>query len=489
MPFLLPAMSFSTWFIILSILSSLPHTSAYTSYAQENSTLVVQSVSPCHLTGDADLYGLGVRLSFYIQWISALCLRLFQHRTEMKSLRRGFNILIFAVLINLWVSANRGSFALFEWYLMSLLIFLLPLMVLYVPPLGSLPSISSDEEQDSDTHVTETGEQVHRRSEPRDLEEQSGETLANQNAGHIDLSSRAYLEDPIGLSFLWFMQCMYAFSQPWLYFKITRNGYDRDCRARVYAYFAPVDLYNRHWLAFFKVSGIMVFLLYAVLLYPIIRNLLRGFFRQRKLQRIAEELDDKAISIDSQVRDLEPLILRLVAWQCRIDAIRQKSETPAEPLLKEWEYNQKYLAKLEDMKTTWGREEKARHTGAIVAIVVNIVIGGASIVFVERTLVVNNISLRDSLISSSGQLLALLIAIFSVAAVLWHIATKQVNDYRAQKWLDSTLNDMSLAVWNQWSRMAGWRNPIWTSTQSSQQESALPSWLYRASHSEPAGHD
>ena len=58
-------LSFWSTFIFLHLVQpSLQNTH----YADENALFVVQSVEPCHLYGDADLYGLGVRLSFYLTW-------------------------------------------------------------------------------------------------------------------------------------------------------------------------------------------------------------------------------------------------------------------------------------------------------------------------------------------------------------------------------------------------------------------------------------
>ncbi|KAH8745727.1 hypothetical protein F5882DRAFT_258541, partial [Hyaloscypha sp. PMI_1271] len=43
-----------------------------THYIDETEVIVVQSVHPCHIYGDPDLYGVGVRVGFYIQFAAGL---------------------------------------------------------------------------------------------------------------------------------------------------------------------------------------------------------------------------------------------------------------------------------------------------------------------------------------------------------------------------------------------------------------------------------
>ncbi|EHL00972.1 hypothetical protein M7I_3090 [Glarea lozoyensis 74030] len=43
-----------------------------TAFVVEGGKAAVQSFQPCHIFGDGDIYGVGVRVSFYIQFFSSI---------------------------------------------------------------------------------------------------------------------------------------------------------------------------------------------------------------------------------------------------------------------------------------------------------------------------------------------------------------------------------------------------------------------------------
>lgn len=108
----------------------------FTHYANENATAVVSSVNPCHLYGDSDSYGIGVRISLYLQFFAGMLVQIADLQNELKSIRLGFNIVATATMINTYVGTHQGSFAYLEWYLVSALVLTLPLFV--VTPLGTM---------------------------------------------------------------------------------------------------------------------------------------------------------------------------------------------------------------------------------------------------------------------------------------------------------------------------------------------------------------
>ena len=69
-------------------------------YIPDNgSLLIATSVHPCSLIRDPDLYGLSVRIAFYISFSTSLITILFGYLDKLKTLRLSFNVL-FATLLS-----------------------------------------------------------------------------------------------------------------------------------------------------------------------------------------------------------------------------------------------------------------------------------------------------------------------------------------------------------------------------------------------------
>ena len=75
------------------------------------------------MIGDSDLYGIGVRRSFYLQFGAGLVAMLGgpQLSEELKNVRRGIIIVSSAVLIKKIVGTVRRRFAVLQWYIVKLL--------------------------------------------------------------------------------------------------------------------------------------------------------------------------------------------------------------------------------------------------------------------------------------------------------------------------------------------------------------------------------
>lgn len=125
---LLPKLLISASFVKLTI--------QITHYASENEIVVVESAAPCHLYGDPDLYGIGVRISYYVQWGAGVLALALGASKQITTVRRGINILTTAVLINAVRSMFEGSFAVFEFQIVVSLVLALPILL--------FPSPSSD---------------------------------------------------------------------------------------------------------------------------------------------------------------------------------------------------------------------------------------------------------------------------------------------------------------------------------------------------------
>jgi len=110
----------------------------FTHYANVTATAVVSSVKPCHLYGDSDSYGIGIRISLYLQFFAGLLVQIADLRNELKSIRLGFNVVATATVINTYIGTHQGSFAYLEWYLVSVLVITLPFFVAI--PFGTMLS-------------------------------------------------------------------------------------------------------------------------------------------------------------------------------------------------------------------------------------------------------------------------------------------------------------------------------------------------------------
>ncbi|KAK4162629.1 hypothetical protein QBC43DRAFT_240809, partial [Cladorrhinum sp. PSN259] len=77
--------------------------------------------TPCPIAGNPDLYGLGIRVSFYLIWISILCLNPIEER-YIVILYVGELVLDAAVLLGLVIAASGGYLHAVEVYIAILLL-------------------------------------------------------------------------------------------------------------------------------------------------------------------------------------------------------------------------------------------------------------------------------------------------------------------------------------------------------------------------------
>jgi hypothetical protein len=156
----------------------------------------------CDIIGDPDTYGIGVRISFYLNWAAAFLALLFNLHDEHKGSRRAINAIAIAVVTNTLINTTKGSFAMLEWYIVFTMVLILPITV------------------------------------------------------SVPFSWTAIKDDMIGISCLLLLYSIYGVIQPWLYFTIPRQGYKDGCPAKIFVY-APFSLYNTHWVGFTKAMAIL----------------------------------------------------------------------------------------------------------------------------------------------------------------------------------------------------------------------------------------
>ncbi|KAK4445242.1 hypothetical protein QBC34DRAFT_441820 [Podospora aff. communis PSN243] len=80
-------------------------------------------LSTCAVTGNEDMYGLGVRLGFYLQWLAAILANALRVKDELQSLRFANLTYSMAVLIALTIEKARGNASPLDQYVILCLCF------------------------------------------------------------------------------------------------------------------------------------------------------------------------------------------------------------------------------------------------------------------------------------------------------------------------------------------------------------------------------
>lgn len=405
--------------------------------------MAVQSVEPCYLYGDSDLYGLGVRLSFYLQYLAAVICIGFQRSNELKSLRLGFSTLSFAMIIGLYRNVKRVSFALMEWYIVSALIFLIQTIVFPVPlkfhyvilgteiPAGNENHARNEEEPQRDLEVQTDGGNAG--SEPR-------VELA------LDLNPRPLLEDPMGVALFLIVYCMYSLSQPWLYFTIVNSGHKDTCLARVILFYIPVNLYNKKSLAFFRASSILItvfglffclfeagyLVVWARKYHKEIEETLELVKEQEKDEIMQRPENPEPRTNDGGNSKNHPDETQPLGDASGGGATNQGHPHPtdevgnAERRLAEPDEIEERHELLQLLNQRQREKNGWLHVGYAV---VDVLLTGLFIYFIERTIILNKIQL-DSPFSSTGQLLPLGVAICTISVTSYQAFTQKSLDHR-----------------------------------------------------------
>ncbi|KAI5776787.1 hypothetical protein EDC01DRAFT_440904 [Geopyxis carbonaria] len=107
--------------IIITALAGLHPVHAHTYFTSD--------ASRCDITGDPDIYGIGLRLGFYLQW---LCypIALVTHPADSGAIRTAGNIFSIAVMVNLFRTTGAENLALIEYWIVANLTVMLNIMTL-----------------------------------------------------------------------------------------------------------------------------------------------------------------------------------------------------------------------------------------------------------------------------------------------------------------------------------------------------------------------
>ncbi|KAM7219252.1 hypothetical protein V8F06_005421 [Rhypophila decipiens] len=480
-----------------------------------DSVVIATSVHPCSRIGDPDLYGLGVRVAFYISFGTSLVAIVFGLFDELKIPRLSFSVLFASLLIILVRNVHQRSFALFEWYIVSGLAF-----VSGATSIIRLPSDDDDEEVvlenkdikdapkgDGDAKHTgpETSMTGAKSPEPKTATVAETKTAdsaelgasnyhqgfdieGNPGAGSTKLDPetefvkkyayekyRVVLSGPISLGFSYLLYAIFAFMQLWMYFSETTSGHREGCPVP-FVFFGTFDMYNPHWQRWLKAQAVMVAIGTLGYLELAIGLVVFGGptrkYRAAALAELDKKMDRRIQRARQTHNELQEQIRRhqqekyqqqgkekQEGQDQKHTASHDKNPASSEPETKK-------LNKKIETDTTRGRawrqvayevnslleqfskEQRLSVWGwrVFVALIVGVFLGALPIYFIERTLQLNNVDLGSDLSDNSGQMLALLVAIFSSVAFVWQVSDNYLDGKKRRDELKEILRKIDHKV-------------------------------------------
>jgi hypothetical protein len=165
--------------------------------------------SSCQILGDPDVYGIGIRLSFYLQWVS-LVIFMATSPDNADVARIASNITISAVYINAFRGAHLGGLVSVEWDILWFMTFFLVILNRPIDTLGY-----------------------------------------KKNAGSMGT-----------LLLLW---AIYYLAFPWVYFKGIDIGRKHGCDVKTFI-FTSISIYAKGYRTAFKVLSIFFVFMGGILL-------------------------------------------------------------------------------------------------------------------------------------------------------------------------------------------------------------------------------
>ncbi|KAK3985870.1 hypothetical protein QBC44DRAFT_373736 [Cladorrhinum sp. PSN332] len=486
--------------LILSIALGAQSSLAATQYVPHNNSLVIAaSVHPCTLVGDPDLYGLGVRIAFYISFGTCLIAILFGLFDELKSPRLSFNVLLATLLIILVRNVHQGSFAIFEWYIVTGLVFISgSASLIRLPyeddveeeeqkqkPFQQEPIVHSNGSNDkpSEGKTRSEGTQTNDRmtvaggqspgvpgdntaddSQVHDVEGKPGVKRADKERAFVERYAferyRIYLSGPISFGFSYLLYGIFALMQPWLYFTHMDSGHTEGCPVP-FVFFGTFDMYNVHWQRWLKaqaVLGVVASLGCLVIAIPLIfwGNSTRNY-RVAALDELNKKMDKRIEKAEAEHGALKEELEKQKQQQRsekQPEADKKKAKNTGQ-LGKDIEKLgdkvdqdvakrqklKKRQAQIREAVDKLGKNQRLHLWGLRGAVVILLAIfsGFLPIYFIERTLFLNHVDLVYGLADSSGQMLALLVAVFTSFGFVWQVLSNYTNGKKRRQDFKNTL--------------------------------------------------
>jgi len=155
----------------------------------------------CDIKGDPDIYGIGIRIGYYLQWVATILAQVYCADSANTN-RASTNIITFAVIIiSIHGAATEGSLMLCEWYIVQYLVFWI-------------------------------------------------------NVGNLPLTSRQLHKSTGSLSATLINYCLISGMNLWLYWRGINQGQKDGCDVKIFL-FASFSAYDYHWTTFNKVVGVI----------------------------------------------------------------------------------------------------------------------------------------------------------------------------------------------------------------------------------------
>ncbi|KAL6833704.1 hypothetical protein J3E69DRAFT_324753 [Trichoderma sp. SZMC 28015] len=339
-----------------------------------------QDAESCDIVGDGDIYGIGIRLSIYIQSFTAMIGLLVAKHEELCALRLSINAVVTAVIANFLKDIHNDNFVYLEYWITF---GLLEYTVCAFTTMSLCSILIEAIEQTVHEFDLEHGDLM----------------LFLQN---FQTAVRMLLKKAGCFSIAWsFLLTSLLFGiQIWIYFPGLHYGNNPKCNAEI-NFYGYIDMYNPLWVNFLRflsiVGGITI---------PVFAIDVLGFF---------------ALGIY--------LEFEKIYWSKATEPPDGPGENIAFPGLTVSDPitgNLTVAFLIKYVRRTLGHLSKS-------LLFYNTLLFISGIIWTENTLKVNNIDLSAAPISSSGQLIALLIAIFTSVPTLWTIFVRIMEKKRLDR--------------------------------------------------------
>ncbi|KAK4158940.1 hypothetical protein QBC43DRAFT_362962 [Cladorrhinum sp. PSN259] len=123
--------------------------SSSTKFIEIDSLPVAESFKPCHIFGDPDLFGFGIRYSFYLQYSAAVLAIMFGEGKDYRIWRTSFVAVAGATFISLCVNATGDNLLILDWAIMIQLVFFFPVFLAFPILIGTAIEHSHETERTS----------------------------------------------------------------------------------------------------------------------------------------------------------------------------------------------------------------------------------------------------------------------------------------------------------------------------------------------------
>ena len=155
----------------------------------------------CEIVGDADVYGLGIRLNYYLQWVAVVFATWIAQEQVEPARLLSYSVTV-SVYVNTFLNVSHGSLVAVEWWIVYSMTFVLTL--------GFIPT----------------------------------KTI---------LSNRTWFSFGI-LGFIWLM---IVADQLWVWFKGVDVGHKEGCAVKVFVLFCTVNVENPKWRAVLRTGSVV----------------------------------------------------------------------------------------------------------------------------------------------------------------------------------------------------------------------------------------